>query len=319
MTIDNTYTVAGNAPWPLTCPVCGTDSAALTVHRRENGKPSFASCAEGHRFDAARQGHINLLTGRGTSFTPDTREMVASRVEFLESGYYEPIAQTIRTAIAEHAGHAIGIEDSNASPLMLDAGCGTGYYLKHALDGRAGYARGIGFDISPAAAQRAAQVDGALSLVWDVWRPWPVASHCTDAILNVFSPRNWEEFRRVLKTEGVLIVVTPLPEHLVEIRELAGLLSIQEDKQQHLSEEARRHGFELAGEYTIKRSMQLTHDAVAALAHMGPAGHHQSREDIMERIERESIDLSPEETELAQLTVTCNVQVSAFTQTPAKA
>ena len=35
---------------------------------------------------------------------------------------------------------------------MLDAGCGTGYYLKHALDGRAGYARGIGFDISPAAA-----------------------------------------------------------------------------------------------------------------------------------------------------------------------
>ena len=146
-----------------------------------------------------------------------------------------------------------------------------------------------------------------------------MASHCTYSFLDVFSPRNWEEFRRVLKTEGVLIVVTPLPEHLVEIRELAGLLSIQEDKQQHLSEEARRHGFELAGEYTIKRSMQLTHDAVAALAHMGPAGHHQSREDIMERIERESIDLSPEETELAQLTVTCNVQVSAFTQTPAKA
>ena len=317
MTIDNTYTVAGNAPWTLTCPVCGTDSAALTVHRKENGKPSFASCAEGHRFDAARQGHINLLTGRGTSFTPDTREMVASRVEFLESGYYEPIAHTIRAAIAEHAGHAI--EDSSASPLVLDAGCGTGYYLKHALDGLAGYARGIGFDISPAAAQRAAQVEGALSLVWDVWRPWPVASHCADATLNVFAPRNWEEFRRVLKPRGALIVVTPLPEHLVEIRELAGLLQIHEHKQQQLVEEADRHGFQLAGEYTIKRSMQLTHDAVAALAHMGPAGHHQSRDEITQRIERESIDLSPEETELAQLTVTCNVQVSAFTQTPAKA
>lgn len=314
MTIDNTNTGASTAPWPLTCPVCGTDSEPLTVHRKDNGKPAFASCAEGHRFDAARQGHINLLTGRGTSFTPDTREMVASRVEFLACGHYEPIAQTIRTAIAEHAGHTIANNDSCASPLVLDAGCGTGYYLKHAVDGLAGYARGIGFDISPAAAQRAAQVEGTLSLVWDVWRAWPVASHCADAILNVFAPRNWAEFHRVLKAEGALIVVTPLPEHLVEVRELAGLLQIHEHKQQQLVEEADRHGFELAGEYTIKRSMQLSHDAVAALAHMGPAGHHQSRAEITQRIERESIDLAPDETELAQLSVTCNVQVSVFTQ-----
>lgn len=318
MTIDNTNTAVGAAPWPLTCPVCA-DATPLTVHRKENGKPAFASCAEGHRFDAARQGHINLLTGRGTSFTPDTREMVTSRVEFLEAGHYEPIAQTIRTAIAEHAGHAIAIEESCASPLVLDAGCGTGYYLKRALDGLAGHARGLGFDISPAAAQRAAQVNGALSLVWDVWRPWPVASHCADAILNVFAPRNWDEFLRALKPEGALIVVTPLPEHLVEVRELAGLLQIHEHKQQQLVEEANRHGFALSGEYTIKRSMQLTRDAVAALAHMGPAGHHQSRKDIIHRIERESKDLAPEETKLAQLSVTCNVHVSVFTQTPAKA
>ena len=304
--------------WTLTCPVCGIEPSPLTIEYKGNRKPATASCASGHRFDAARQGHINLLTGRGTSFTPDSRDMVASRIQFLEAGHYEPIASAIREAIAKHAslGHTSDTKeraDQGSAPLVLDAGCGTGYYLAHAIAGLGTGARGIGFDISPAAAQRAAHIDNVLALVWDVWRTWPIPTHSADAILNVFAPRNWEEFDRALKPSGALIVVTPLPEHLAEIRDLAGLLAIQEGKQEHLLADAARHGFRLVDEHSLKETMLLEPQAVSALAHMGPAGHHHSRYEIRARVESEWDRHVPETAQPdSALQVTCNVMISAF-------
>ncbi len=51
-----------------------------------------------------------------------------------------------------------------------------------------------------------------------------------DALINVFSPHNGQEFARVLRPGGVALVVTPLPEHLADGAQLLGLLGIAGDK-----------------------------------------------------------------------------------------
>ena len=72
----------------LRCPICGQP---LTVQDRQ------WVCAEHHSFDIARQGYVNLLSVQlKHSRNPgDTREQVRSRREFLQAGFYAPIAQTL--------------------------------------------------------------------------------------------------------------------------------------------------------------------------------------------------------------------------------
>lgn len=98
------------------CPVCEQNLGLTTQPRRS------LSCPEGHRFDAAKQGYFNFLTGRGTNFLEDTGPMVLAREEFQNAGHYEPLAELLSESISGH--HP---EDSLD---LLDAGAGTGYYLK---------------------------------------------------------------------------------------------------------------------------------------------------------------------------------------------
>ena len=47
----------------------------------------------------------------------------------------------------------------------------------------------------------------------------PVRSGAADVVLNVFSPADYTEFRRVLAPDGELIKVVPGPDYLCEVRE----------------------------------------------------------------------------------------------------
>ena len=95
------------------CPVCG---AAL--------EPQGAAwrCVQGHCFDVARQGYVNLLTvtQKHSRHPGDTREMVAARRAFLDAGWYAPIAGALADLVRRFCPEAASV---------LDAGCGEGYYL----------------------------------------------------------------------------------------------------------------------------------------------------------------------------------------------
>lgn len=187
----------------------------------DDGAARLLRCGRGHRFDAARQGYFNLLTGRGTAFEADTAGMVQARIDFLERGHFQPLADTVCAAANEFAIDR---------PVVLDAGAGTGYYLD-AVQDRVSASAAVALDISKFALRRAARLlPGVLCLVWDVWRPLPVAEGSVDLLLNVFAPRNPTEFARVCRDGGILLVVTPLPHHLREIAEAAGLLDIRPGK-----------------------------------------------------------------------------------------
>ncbi|GAA1363887.1 methyltransferase domain-containing protein [Arthrobacter rhombi] len=256
----------------LSCPVC---TEPLTAIRQ----PTAAlTCPGGHRFDAAKQGYFNLLTGRGTSFREDTSAMVEARAQFQAAGHYAPLARALaEEAVSVHQG---------ALPRILDAGAGTGYYLD-AVAGAFDAATGsrplaLALDISRHAMRRAAKLPRTQALVWDLWRRLPVADGGVDLLLDVFAPRNGGEFARVLAPGGHALVATPLPEHLGEAAESLGLLSIGAGKEEAVAD-ALGDDFEYLRTREVRTPLHLLDDDDAVrLALMGPAGHHRDAAAIRE-------------------------------------
>ena len=77
------------------CPVCGAALAPQGTAWR---------CVQGHCFDVARQGYVNLLTvtQKHSRHPGDTREMVAARRAFLDAGWYAPIAKTLADLVLSY-------------------------------------------------------------------------------------------------------------------------------------------------------------------------------------------------------------------------
>ncbi|GGO13372.1 rRNA (guanine-N1)-methyltransferase [Microbispora rosea subsp. aerata] len=241
----------------LVCPVCGT-----AIHLTGGA----VRCARGHSFDVARQGYVNMLTR--PAGTADTPAMVAARARFLEAGHYDPLA---RRLAAVCAGAAV----------IADAGAGTGHYLAAALGDDA---VGIALDVSKHALKRAARAHPRIgAVVADVWRPLPIRDGVVDVLLNVFAPRNAEEFARVLRPGGALIVVTPGPGHLRPLVERLGLLTVDEDKDRRL-EETLGGAFARTDEETEEITLSLGHDEVEAVVGMGPSAWHTDPEELAARI-----------------------------------
>ena len=171
------------------------------------------SCLNGHSFDIAKEGYANLLlpNKKNSQFPGDNKEMVSARVAFLGKGYYEPLADTIGNLISD-----MGKRLEN----VLDAGCGVGYYsthLKNLLKNRINL---IGIDISKFAIQKAAKKDKDSSYFVGSIFDLPIENNSQDIILNIFSPKASEEFKRVLKDDGCIIQVMPGKRHLYELKKL---------------------------------------------------------------------------------------------------
>ena len=183
----------------LLCPICGG-----TLQQIEK----TCRCEKGHCFDIARQGYVNLLpVQQKHSLNPgDTREQVLSRREFLEAGYYAPIAQTlIETA------KALGITGQ-----ILDVGCGEGYYssrLADALD-----APLTGLDISKEAVRCAAAKYKGKQWLCATAAHIPVEDGSVSLLTSLFALTLPEEFHRVLKPGGHYFQVLAAEDHLLGLK-----------------------------------------------------------------------------------------------------
>ncbi|GAB2630897.1 rRNA (guanine-N1)-methyltransferase [Streptomyces capparidis] len=250
----------------LRCPVCGgsftgADGRAL-------------SCAGRHSFDIARHGYVGLLGGGRRAATGDSAAMVQAREDFLRAGHYAPLAGALARAVADAAP---------PGGTVLDAGVGTGYYLAAALDAVPDGA-GLGLDTSAYALRRAGRAHpraGAAS--WDVWRPLPVRDGACDVVLNVFAPRNGPEFHRVLRPGGALVVATPGPGHLDELRRRVGLISVDGAKEERLRR-ALSGRFDRVGGRALEYVVTPGARDVGNLAAMGPTARHVPPEELRRRI-----------------------------------
>lgn len=68
------------------CPIC---------KKRLRKLDNVWHCQNGHSFDIARKGYVNLLTtkGRNPKNAGDNAEMVKARTDFLDRDYYLPLAK----------------------------------------------------------------------------------------------------------------------------------------------------------------------------------------------------------------------------------
>ncbi|GAA1806386.1 methyltransferase domain-containing protein [Nesterenkonia flava] len=229
-------------------------------------------CPAGHRFDAARQGYVNLLVGRPSKFTPDTAEMIMARERVQSGGVFSPLTAALRGLLA-------GTEPA----VFLDCGAGTGYYL-HDLLAQRPESQGIALDLSPAGLKRAAKHPRSTALAWDLWQPLPLADDGVDVLLNVFAPRNPEEYARVLRPGGVAVVVIPGPGHLAELAQ-RGLLKQQQDKREQVVAQMRPHFGPPEENVHLQHTRPVSVQEAADLIFMGPAGHHGTLAAIREEID----------------------------------
>jgi 23S rRNA (guanine745-N1)-methyltransferase len=185
----------------LLCPVRDCHLALQREDRR-------LVCARGHSFDVARSGYINLLQPqeRRSKRPGDTLEAVAARRRLHDLGVTAPLLKGIADMIC-----------ASSTDVVLDAGCGDGFYLG-SLARHAGFdAHGV--DISTAAVDAAARRYPSCEwIVANADRFLPYAERTFSLILCITARMNASEFQRVLREDGRVLVALPAPEDLIELR-----------------------------------------------------------------------------------------------------
>ena len=183
----------------LICPHCQS-----TLHCEER----TWRCANGHSYDQARQGYLNLLLvqHKNSRRPGDTPQMLDHRQAFLDGGHYQPVSDTANRMLGAAAPRSV-----------LDMGCGEGYYtdrLARALPD----AECAGLDISKDAIIRACRRNRQIRWLVASSARLPVADASVDAALCIFSPWSWQECLRVLRPGGQLLLVGPHADHLMALR-----------------------------------------------------------------------------------------------------
>ena len=200
--------------WLLRCPLCKFE---LT------GAAGALFCRNGHSFDLAREGYVNLLRSRRRrpAARGDSPAQLRHRAEFLDAGYLDALTTTI---VSQVERSALG------SQYVLDAGSGTGHHLARLTARLPGSVIGLGLDIAKdAAGQAARRWPMPAFAVADLWAEWPVHDDAVDLVVSSFAPKNFPEMARVLRRGGWLALAYPGPEHLIELRDGFGLLRQQEE------------------------------------------------------------------------------------------
>lgn len=186
------------------CPLCQQN---LTQQNN-----SFV-CGSNHSFDLAKEGYLHLLPvqQKNSKVPGDSALMMQSRRDFLNAGYYQPLSDAVNQCFS-------AVLPQNAT--LLDLGCGEGYYSNRLFQNLTDKNLQIyGLDIAKTAIKKAAKSYPALRFcVASAWH-LPFAEQSFDAALKLCAPCEPEELARVLKADGLLLTVTPAPEHLLEIKQ----------------------------------------------------------------------------------------------------
>ena len=237
------------------CPICRENLTLVETSLK---------CCNRHSFDLAKFGYVNLAPQIKQSANYD-KENFQNRQQILEAGFYQAILEAVSDLLAR----------SETSTTVLDIGCGEGFYtrkLQESHSDKAFYA----FDISKDSVQIAAKSEPNWAVNWfvgDLAR-LPIKDTSMDILLDIFSPANYGEFRRVLSKDGILIKVIPTENHLEEIRQMVqDLLTKKDYSNQDIKEHFQEH-FSIQSRQTASLTKPISAEQRQALLAMTPLLFH---------------------------------------------
>ena len=237
------------------CPICQEN---LTLVE------SSLKCCNRHSFDLAKFGYINLAPQIKQSANYD-KENFQNRQQILEAGFYQAILEAVSNLLAS----------SKTATTILDIGCGEGFYSRKLQENhpeKTFYA----FDISKDSVQIAAKSEPNWAVNWfvgDLAR-LPLQDASMDILLDIFSPANYGEFRRVLSKDGILIKVIPTENHLKEIRQrVQDQLTKKDYSNQDIKEHFQEH-FSIQSSQIVSLTKPITTEQRQALLSMTPLLFH---------------------------------------------
>lgn len=221
------------------CPICGD---------KLNCNNKTMQCLNNHSFDKSKSGYVNLLMSQQSKSKNhgDDKLMVNARKSFLEKDYYKPLADKLCTVTEKCA---------QQNSVILDAGCGECYYT-NAIQG---YLKSSGFcgtvgavDISKNALALGGKKNKEISLAVASVYNLPVADNSVDILLTIFSPYCAEEYTRVLKNGGIMIMVIPLDNHLLQLKR-----AVYESAYENKVKDFNLQNFDLAEKLEIKYTINI--------------------------------------------------------------
>ena len=259
------------------CPICQENLTLVETSLK---------CDNRHSFDLAKFGYVNLAPQIKQSANYD-KENFQNRQQILEAGFYQAILEVISDLLATKP----------SAKTVLDIGCGEGFYsrkLQETHPDKSFYA----FDISKDSVQIAAKSESNWAINWfvgDLAR-LPIKDANMDVLLDIFSPANYGEFRRVLSKDGILIKVIPTENHLKEIRQLAqDQLTKKDYSNQDIKEHFQEH-FIIQSSQIASLTKPITAEQRQALLSMTP---------ILFHVDQSKIDW----TQLTEITIEAEILV----------
>lgn len=188
------------------------------------------ACANGHAFDVARSGYVNLLQphDRRSLAAGDAKATVQARARLRERG----LGAAVDAALVELAAAARVAAGARA----IDLGCGIGAHLARFAERVDALA--VGFDLAADAVDSAARAHPGIAwCVANCDRVLPVRAGVVDVVVSVDARRPRDEIARVLRPGGVVLVAVPGPGDLRELRaatlrdarDLPGLARVAEE------------------------------------------------------------------------------------------
>ena len=238
------------------------------------------ACVNGHQFDRAREGYVNLLpaSARHSRNPGDSDTMIAARRRIHDAGLYQRLAAVVEEMLSPVEGVTN----------MLDLGCGEGYYSS-ALQAAQPRAQLRGVDISRAAIRLAAKRHRhALFAVASTLHP-PLPTASQDIVSRVFAPADDTQLLRVLAAGGAYLEVGPAGEHLWELRE-----RLYQLPRRHAESRSVIAGLELESERELNYTVELDRQLLTDLVAMTPFAHrgHREKRDSLLALEALSLQMS---------------------------
>ena len=237
------------------CPICQENLTLVETSLK---------CSNRLSFDLAKFGYVNLAPQIKQSANYD-KENFQNRQQILEDGFYQAILKGISDILATKP----------SAKTVLDIGCGEGFYsrkLQEVHPEKTFYA----FDISKDSVQIAAKSEPNWAVNWfvgDLAR-LPIKDASMDILLDIFSPANYGEFRRVLSKDGILIKVIPTENHLKEIRQMVqDQLTKKDYSNQDIKEHFQEH-FSIQSSQIASLTKPITEEQRQALISMTPLLFH---------------------------------------------